>query len=113
MEKRYRIKKNKDFVRAYKKAKRFYNRDLSILVIPNGLKDKRFGYTLSKKFGKANKRNKVRRRLKEIARLNIEEFKDGHDYVIMPRSHCIELDYKTLEKSLFHCYSILKKKMKW
>lgn len=113
MEKRYRIQKNKDFTRAYKKAMRFYNKDISILVNPNGLKNKRFGYTLSRKFGKANKRNKVRRRLKEIIRLNMDEFNDGHDYIIMPRSHCIELSYKELEKSLFHCYSIAKKRMKW
>lgn len=112
MEQKYRIKKNSDFVRAYKKAKRYFNRNLSILVLNNGLENKRFGFTLSRKFGKANKRNKVRRRLKEIVRLNIDKFDDGYDYVIMPRANCVELDYRQLEKTFFHCLSFSKSKRK-
>lgn len=110
MDKKYRITDNKHFVRAYKKARKFYNRDLSIFIVQNGLKNKRFGYTLSRKFGKANKRNKVRRRLNEIVRLNIDKFDDGFDYVIMPKNHCIDLSYQELEKTLFHCYGLYLKK---
>lgn len=110
MEQKYRVKKNSDFTRAYKKAKRYYNKNLTILIVSNGLENKRFGFTLSRKFGKANKRNKVRRKLKEIVRLNMNQFEDGYDYIIMPRSNCIDLDYKQLEKTLFHCLNFSKNK---
>lgn len=112
MQSRYRLKKNEDFARVYKKGRRFYNRDLTIVVADNGLKSKRFGFTLTRKFGKANKRNKVRRRLKEIIRANIDAFEDGKDYIIVPKSKCIDLEYDKLEKTLLHCLAFSKKKRK-
>ena len=109
MNKKYRIKKNQDFQKAYKKAKRYYNRDLTILVVHNSLETKRFGFTLSRKFGKANKRNKVRRKLKEIIRSNLDRFDDGFDYVIIPKTQLIEMTYQEIEKTLFHCLKRIKK----
>lgn len=103
MEKRYRLRKNKDYQRVYRKSKRVYNRDLTILLMKNGLNTRRFGFTLSKKFGKANKRNKVRRKLKEIIRLNIDRFDNGYDYVIIPKSRLIDMTYQEITKTLFHC----------
>lgn len=110
MEQKYRIKKSQDFTRAYRKSKRYYNRNFSIYIVPNGLKNKRFGFTLSRKFGKANKRNRVRRRLKEIIRLNLAEFEEGYDYIILPKSNCIDISYEDLEKSLFHCLAFSKRR---
>jgi ribonuclease P protein component len=59
----------------------------------------RFGFTAAKKIKKAVSRNVIRRRLKEIVRLNECNFKEGYDIVIMARVNATESDYKSLEKS--------------
>ncbi|MDO4778003.1 MAG: ribonuclease P protein component [Tissierellia bacterium] len=110
MEKKYRVRKNSDFVRSYSKGKRFSNKDFTLMIINNNLSNPRFGYTLSRKFGKANKRNKVRRKLKEINRLNLGKFERGKDYIFIPKSHTIGLDYKTLEKSVLNILEKSKRK---
>lgn len=111
METQNRIKKNQEFNKLYKRSKRFYNRDFKILVSESGENYPRFGFTITKKYGKANKRNKIRRRLKEIIRLNIDIFANK-DYIVVPKSHTIDMDYKDLEKSLKHVIAISKKENK-
>lgn len=110
MEEKYRIKKNLEFKRLYERSKRFYNRDFKVLISENTYDYPRFGFTLTRKFGKANKRNRVRRQLKEIIRLNINLFQNGKDYIIIPKYHTIDKEYKDLEKSLMHIIDISKRK---
>lgn len=49
----------------------------------------RVGITTGKKLGKAVVRNRIRRRLREVYRLNEEKFLPGYDIVIVARSRCI------------------------
>lgn len=46
----------------------------------------RFGFTVTRKVGNAVLRNRVRRRLKEIARLGAADAADGMDYVLIGRA---------------------------
>lgn len=112
MEKKQRLRKSQEFTSVYQKGRRFYNRDFKILVADNGLDHSRFGFSISKKYGKANKRNRTRRKLKEIIRLNINLFEKGKDYVIIPKNSTVDLDYQELEKTFLHCISISKKRKK-
>ncbi|MGF0040234.1 ribonuclease P protein component [Peptoniphilaceae bacterium SGI.131] len=112
MDKKYRIKKNSEFTRAYKKAKRYYNRQMTMLVVNSDYDNPRFGYTLSRKFGKANKRNKIKRRLKEIVRHNLSGFDKKKDYILIPKSITIDMEYRDLEKSVLHLLSLYKRNKK-
>ena len=56
----------------------------------------RVGITVSKKLGKAHIRNRVRRRFREIYRLNEEKFQPGWDIVVVARSKAIEADFAKL-----------------
>jgi len=59
----------------------------------------RVGVTVSKKLGKAVVRNRVRRRLREVYRLNEELFSSGWDIVVVARSRCIHADFEKLTQS--------------
>ena len=60
----------------------------------------RVGITVSKKLGKANVRNRVRRRLREVYRLNEERFQPGWDIVVVARTKAIHADFRKLTE----CY---------
>jgi ribonuclease P protein component len=59
----------------------------------------RFGFTAAKKIKKAVTRNIIRRRLKEIVRLNECRLKEGYDIILMARVNASDADYISLEKS--------------
>jgi len=56
----------------------------------------RVGVTVSKKLGCAVVRNRVRRRLREVYRLNEAKFAPGWDIVVVARSRCISADFEKL-----------------
>ena len=56
----------------------------------------RVGVTVSKKLGHAVVRNRVRRRLREVYRLNEDRFTPGWDIVVVARSRCIKADFQKL-----------------
>ena len=56
----------------------------------------RVGITVSKKLGHAVVRNRVRRRLREIYRLNEEKFQPGWDIVVVARTQAVYADFEKL-----------------
>ena len=67
----------------------------------------RVGVTVSKKLGKAVVRNRVRRRLREVYRLNESRFLPGWDIVVVARGRAIEASFSELTKA----YLTLAKKL--
>ena len=60
----------------------------------------RVGITVSKKLGKAHIRNRIRRRLREIYRLNEEKFLAGWDIVLVGRGKALDADFAAMTKSV-------------
>ena len=65
----------------------------------NRTQTNRVGITVGKKLGKAHIRNRVRRRLREIYRLNEELFLPGWDIVVVARSRAVDAEFTRLTKS--------------
>lgn len=56
----------------------------------------RVGITVSKRLGHAVVRNRVRRRLREVYRLNEAKFQPGWDIVVVARSRCISASFQDI-----------------
>ena len=69
---------------------------------PDEAEGMRIGYTCSKKVGNAVARNRAKRRLREIARLELPEFGlTGCDYVLIGRAKVTaERDFQEMRKDL-------------
>ena len=59
----------------------------------------RVGITVSKKLGHAVVRNRVRRRLREIYRINESKFAPGWDIVVVARSRCVDADFGKMTRA--------------
>ena len=59
----------------------------------------RVGVTVSKKLGKAHVRNRTRRRIREVYRLNEEKFQPGWDIVVVARAKAVEAPFEKLTAS--------------
>ncbi len=106
MEKKYRLRKNEDFKMVYKKGKNYWNRNLVLYKKKNGLNYSRIGFSITKKFGNSVERNRTKRRLKEVCRLNFHNIKDGYDIIIIPKKNIIDIGYKELESAMLHILKI-------
>ncbi|MCR5664774.1 MAG: ribonuclease P protein component [Oscillospiraceae bacterium] len=97
MNKRFTLKKNSDFRRLYAKGKSAATPWLILYARKNRLGVNRLGYTVSTRLGGAVTRNRVRRRLREIARLNAPSLRQGYDLVIVARGRSVGAPYRRLD----------------
>ena len=94
------LKENHLFRRLYRRGESLANGFLVLYCRRNGTEHNRLGLTVSAKMGCAVRRNRVRRRLREIYRLNEERFLPGWDMVVVVRGRAMDASYQRLEKSL-------------
>ena len=65
----------------------------------NRTEGNRVGITVSKKLGKAHIRNRTRRRIREVYRLNEEKFQPGWDIVVVARTKSVDAEFTRLTNS--------------
>ena len=65
----------------------------------NRTAENRVGITVSKKLGKAHVRNRTRRRLREVYRLNEAKFRPGWDIVVVARTKAVDAEFSQLTRS--------------
>ena len=102
MDTRCTLKKNSDFRRLYPKGKSAVNPYMVLYCRRNNLGVNRLGYTVSTKLGHAVVRNRVRRRLREIYRLNSPALKNGFDIVVVARSRCVDARYAKMNAAFLN-----------
>ncbi len=92
-----RVRSRADYLTTQREGKRFSGIHLILLCRENGLGLSRFGQTVSRKTGNAVRRNTIKRRLREIQRLNRHRFLPGFDVVVIARRRAGEATFRMLE----------------
>ena len=92
------LKRNHIFRRLYN-TKGVANSYLVLYARRNRLQRNEVGITVSKKLGGAVVRNRTRRRLREVYRLNEERFTPGWDIVVVARSRSVNADFDKLTEA--------------
>ncbi len=98
MRKEQRLRKAKDFAAVRREGRSWSDRLLVLVARPNDLDVTRFGISVGKRVGKAVVRNKVKRRLREAARLT--KVRNGWDLVLIARKDASSADYHRLDRSM-------------
>ena len=79
-----RLVKTKDIERAFKRGRSFFCQNLGLKVVANELEVNRFTIVVSTKISKkAVIRNRIKRRLREVLRLENKYLKAGYDLVVI------------------------------
>ena len=92
------LKLNHIFRRLYSSAGHA-NSYLVLYARKNRSATNRVGVTVGKKLGCAVVRNRTRRRLREVYRLNEDRFAPGWDIVVVARSRCIGASFAALTRA--------------
>ncbi len=79
-----RLRGSKNFNRVFRNARKVDVKGLKILYLENGLEINRIAIIAGKSFGKAVKRNRVKRHLREAYRNMKYKIKMGFDIIIIP-----------------------------
>lgn len=94
------LKENHLFRRLYAKGKSAVSPTLAVYIRGNGRRENRLGLTVGTKVGKAVRRNRVRRRLREAYRLHEDRVAPGFDVVVVARTKAAFASYAQLERDL-------------
>jgi ribonuclease P protein component len=96
-----RILRTSDFRRAYTQVKRIAGQYFTAFCLKVPLNQgPRFGFTLPRALGKAVVRNRVKRRLREMLRLRLNDFVPEWDIVINPRRSALTASSDDLRREL-------------
>lgn len=104
MRKQMRLRKSRDFAAARREGKSWANNTLVLIARRTDADGCRFGFSVSKRVGNAVVRNRVKRRLREVARTRIAARikieSGGWDFVVIARKDAAAADYRRLNRSL-------------
>ena len=100
----HRLKKNNQFNYIYKKGERKTIKHFTLYIVKSKYNNYKIGYSISKKVGKANQRNLLKRRMREIVR-TYKLAQNGHNYILQARIGASDISFAEIEKQLNKLFS--------
>lgn len=107
LKKKFRIRKEKDFQKIFHLNKKIHSQNFQLLLhfidqknFLNKLDHPKFGFIVTKKVGNAVIRNKIKRRLREIVRLELPNLKNNFEAIMIAYPQIVENEYEDLKKEI-------------
>lgn len=100
MNRRYSLKRSRDFQYVYRKGKSYGSHLMVLLVAPSREALPRVGFSVSKKVGNSVVRNRVKRRMKESFRVRLPKVKPHVALVFVARPDAAQAEYKEIAKTM-------------
>lgn len=95
------LKKTKDIERVFKLGRGFKEDTFLIKAVKNKLKQTRFAFVTGLKVSKkANQRNTVKRRIREVIRACLSQISPGFDVVIVALAGAANKDFQEIESAV-------------
>lgn len=96
-----RLKKNTDFQKLFKRGKRVFSPHITLLYAPS--RTQIMGIALSKKHGKAVRRNRIKRVIRAAYDNTVASLGCCYSVVVMPKAD-VEITYGMMERELLSCF---------
>lgn len=93
-----RLLKRRDFLNVFKNGKRFRRYGITFIYVENGLSRSRLGIDVPKKTGKAHERNRLKRLVREVFRLNRASLEKNADLVVRINRSDKMFSFKDIEQ---------------
>lgn len=93
-----RILKRGTFRRVYDDGRKIQAKFFIGFILPNSERSARIGITVTRKTGKATRRNRCRRLIREVFRRNKWRVPEGIDIVVNAKSNLTEAGYQEVEE---------------
>jgi ribonuclease P protein component len=96
-----RIRKSKEYERIYSGGRSLHSKSFLIIVSPSQAGVSRLGITVSRRVDKrAVVRNRIRRRIREIFRLNRHKLNGFFDIVVIARQNAVLCPYAEMQRQI-------------
>ena len=92
------LTKRPQYTLVYRRGSTYADNLIVMKVLPNKLSLSRYGFSVTKKVGKAVQRNRLKRLLRQMARLQLA--KPGWDIVFIVRPEAVSAEYHQVEKTV-------------
>ena len=99
--KTFRLNADKDYARLFAKGRAFHARGITMKAMKSKMETTKVGFVVSTKVAKkANVRNLIKRRMREVVRKHYSQLEKGLDIAFMARAESKTMDFAEIEKSV-------------
>jgi len=102
LKKENRLTKRKAFGYIYKNGEYKSSNNLILMYVPTKLKQFKVGFSVSKKVGKANVRNRTKRLLREAFKSFKDIVSNQYNYVVIAKPSITDKTFQEIREELFY-----------
>lgn len=93
------VKKNKHFQTIYQSGTSYANKMLVLYILPNHKNGRQVGFAAGKRLGCAVTRNRAKRLLREVYRLNQNRLAENMSFLLVARKPVVDADREAVAKA--------------